>query len=214
MRAVWDALAAAETEIYVGDPARGEEELSSLFARLGAEPRGGVCVEVGCGPGRMTGALAARFDRVVAGDVSPEMLARAGEAVTAANVDFRQVTGERLDGVEDSSADAAVCYLVLQHLPSRRLAQAYVRELGRVLAPGGEAFVQLPLLHGGVVPRLWRALRTPVARLSKPELRGVRLTRRELDRAVADAGLTVVAADTGPDSPYRFSTDVFLRLRR
>jgi ubiquinone/menaquinone biosynthesis C-methylase UbiE len=214
MRAVWDALAAAETEVYVGDPARGEAELASLFGRLGADPRGGVCVEVGCGPGRMTGALAARFDRVVALDVSPEMLARAAEAVTAANVDFRHVSGERLDGVEDASADAAVCYLVLQHLPSRRLAQAYVRELGRVLRPGGEAFVQLPVLNGGLVPRLWRALRTPVARLSQPELRGVRLTHSELDRAVADAELIVAASDTGPDSPYRFSTDLFLRLRR
>ena len=214
MRAVWDALAAAETEVYVGDPARGEEELASLFGRLGADPRGGVCVEVGCGPGRMTGALAARFHRVIALDVSREMLARAAAEVTAANVDFRQVSGEALDGVESVSADVAVCYLVLQHLPSRRLVWAYIGEIARVLRSGGEAFVQLPVLHGGLLPRLWRALRTPLARLSKPELRGVRLTRRELERAVAHAGLTVVATDTGPDSPYRFSTDVFLRLRR
>jgi ubiquinone/menaquinone biosynthesis C-methylase UbiE len=214
MRAVWDALAAAETDVYVGDPARGEEELASLLGRLGADPRGGVCIEVGCGPGRMTGALAARFDRVVAVDVSPEMIARARENVTAPNVEFREVSGERLDGIRDATADVAVCYLVLQHLPSRRLVGSYVRELGRVLRPDGEAFVQVPVLDGGLVPRLWRALRTPVARFSKPELRGVRLTRRELDDAVAGAGLTVVATDVGPDSPYRFSTDLFLRLRR
>jgi ubiquinone/menaquinone biosynthesis C-methylase UbiE len=214
MRAVWDALAAAETEVYVGDPARGEEELAALFGRLGANPRGGVCVEVGCGPGRMTGALAARFDRVVAVDVSPGMIARAREEVTARNVEFREVSGERLDGVADASADVAVCYLVLQHLPSRRLVRGYVRELARVLRPGGEAFVQLPVLAGGLVPRLWRALRTPVARMSNPELRGMRLTRAELDSAIAGAGLTVVATDVGPDSPYRFSTDLFLRLRR
>ena len=214
MRAVWDALAAAETEVYVGDPARGEEELASLFGRLGADPRGGVCVEVGCGPGRMTSALAERFDSVVALDVSPEMIARAREEVTAPNVEFRVVSGERLDGVGDGSADVAVCYLVLQHLPARRLVCAYIRELARVLSPGGEAFVQLPVLDGGPVPRLWRALRTPVARVSRPELRGVRLTRRELDRAIAAAGLTVAATDVGPDSPYRFSTDLFLRLRR
>ena len=214
MRAVWDALAAAETEVYVGDPARGEEELASLVGRLGADPRGGVCVEVGCGPGRMTSALAARFDTVVALDVSPEMIARAREEVTAPNIDFREVSGERLDGVADASADVAVCYLVLQHLPARRLVRAYVCELARVLRPGGEAFVQLPVLDGGLLPRLWRALRTPVAHVSKPELRGVRLTRRELDQAIAGAALTVVATDAGPDSPYRFSTDLFLRLRR
>ena len=214
MRAVWDALAAADTDLYVGRTERGAEELASLFGRLGADPRGGLCVEVGCGPGRMTGALAARFDRVVAVDVSPAMLARARAAVTAPNVDYRKVSGERLDGVESACADAAVCYLVFQHLPSRRLVAAYVHELARVLRPGGEAFVQLPVLDGGLVPRLWRALRTPAARLSRPELRGVRLTAAEFDRAVSDAELTIVATDTGPDSPYRFSTDRFVRLRR
>ncbi len=50
MRRTWDGLA-AESEVYVGDPARGEQELESLFGRLGADPRGGVCVEVGCGSG-------------------------------------------------------------------------------------------------------------------------------------------------------------------
>jgi SAM-dependent methyltransferase len=214
MRAVWDALAEGPTDLYVGDPARGAEELDSLFGRLGADPRGGVCVEVGCGPGRMTGALAGRFDRVVAVDVSPVMLERARTSLEAANVEFRLVSGERLDGVEDATADVAVCYLVLQHLPRRRLVRAYLRELGRVLHPGGEAFVQLPVLEAGLVPRLWRALRTPAARLSKPELRGVRLTEQEIQRAVADAGLRVLARDSGPDAPYRFSRDVFLRLGR
>ena len=213
MRAVWDALAAGETEVYVGDPARGEEELASLFGRLGADPRGGTCLEVGCGPGRMTGALAERFDRVLAVDVSPAMLARARAATEAPNVEFLLVSGERLDAVADATADAAVCYLVLQHLPSRSLVRAYVRELGRVLRPGGEAFVQLPVLDAGLAPRAWRAVRSPAARLSKPELRGVRLTRGEVDRAVRDAGLTVVASDHGPHSPYRYSTDLFLRLR-
>ncbi len=47
-----------------------------LFGRLGVDPRGGVCVEVGCGPGD-TGALAERFDRVLALDVSPAMLEQA-----------------------------------------------------------------------------------------------------------------------------------------
>jgi SAM-dependent methyltransferase len=214
MRAVWDALAAGETEVYVGDPARGGEELASLFGRLGGDPLGGTCIEVGCGPGRMTRALAKRFDRVLAVDVSPAMLARARATTDAPNVEFLLVSGDRLDAVGDAIADAAVCYLVLQHLPRRSLVTAYLRELGRVLRPGGEAFVQLPVLDPGLAPQVWRALRSPAARLSKPELRGVRLTRAEVDSAVRAAGLSVVASDEGPDSPYRFSTDLFLRLRR
>jgi hypothetical protein len=34
-----------------------------------------------------------------------------------------------------------VCYLVLQHLPIRRLVVGYLAEFARVLAPEGEAFV-------------------------------------------------------------------------
>ena len=217
MRRTWDALAAADSPVYVGDPARGAEELEGLFGRLRADPRGGTCVEVGCGPGRMTGALAERFDQVLALDVSPAMIERARAAVHAANVRFVAVSGERLDGVEDGIADVLVCYLVLQHLPSRRVVSSYVSEFARVLAPGGEAFVQLPVL-GGLAGRSWRAARTPLLALSRrPDrgaaFRGFRLTSRELDAAVAAAGLRVLGADEGP-SAYRFSRDRFLRLGR
>src|SRR6266540_4712209 len=104
MRRTWDALAGAESAVYVGDPATGAEELAGLFGRLGADPRGDTCVEVGCGPGRMTGALAERFDEVIAVDVSPAMLEQARVAVPAENVRFLAVPGDRLDGVEDASA--------------------------------------------------------------------------------------------------------------
>src|SRR6478735_10371022 len=99
MRRTWDALAGGDTAVFVGDPATGVSELAGLFGRLGADPRGGVCVEVGCGPGRMTGALAERFDRVLALDVSPAMLDQARATVNADNVELLPVSGERLDGV-------------------------------------------------------------------------------------------------------------------
>jgi ubiquinone/menaquinone biosynthesis C-methylase UbiE len=223
MRSTWDALAAGETARYVGDPERGREELEALFGRLGADPRGGVCLEVGCGPGRMTGSLARRFDRVVAVDVSPAMLERARAAVAVDRVEFRPVSGDRLDTVEDGLADVAVCYLVLQHLPSRRVVRTALTEIGRALRPGGEAFVQLPVLEPGVRPRAWRAARTlavPVlARLSAdPEraapFRGFRLTEAELAGALSAAGLRVARREEGSDAPYRHSREVFLRLER
>jgi len=34
MRRTWDALAAGETAVYVGDPATGASELAGLFGRL------------------------------------------------------------------------------------------------------------------------------------------------------------------------------------
>ena len=201
--------------MYVGDPAGGAEELSGLFGRLGGDPRGGTCVEVGCGPGRMTRSLAERFDDVVALDVSPAMLEQARANVTAPNVRFQLVSGERLDGVDDGIAGTLVCYLVLQHLPGRRVVRAFLREFARVLGAEGEAYVQIPVLRG-IVGRARRPLRAPLVRLGRrPEhraaFRGYRLTRAELDRALDDAGLRVTAEDEGP-SAYRSCRDCFLRL--
>ena len=158
MRTTWDAAAASDrVEHYVGDPATAKQELDSLFSRLGEDPHGGACVEVGCGFGRMTGLLAQRFDRVVAVDVSPLMLEQARARVPDANVTFLPVSGTTLEPVESASADVVVCYLVLQHLPARDVVTAYLREFGRVLAPDGRAFVQLPVLGPGFRARLWRA---------------------------------------------------------
>jgi SAM-dependent methyltransferase len=220
MRTTWDALA-ADPDAFVGDPARGREELDSLFGRLGADPRGGTCLEVGCGPGRMTAGLAERFDRVLAVDVSPAMLERARTAVPDERVEFRAVSGERLNGIEDAVADVLVCYLVLQHLPRRDVVLGYLMEFARVLEPGGEAFVQLPVLEAGMRARVWRSLRSALVPLTsalgptrRPEFRGYRLTRGELDVGLARAGLRIVATDTGPDAPYRFSRDLFLRLAK
>ncbi len=119
--------------------------------------------------------------------------------------------------MDDGSADAVVCYLVLQHLPSGDVVRAHLREFARVLAPQGGG-----LRPGTGAPgrhrRLRRALRTPLLRLARrPEhgaaFRGFRLTRRELDRALAGAGLRVLAEDEGP-SAYSHSRDRFLRLSR
>ena len=218
MRATWDALA-SDPDAYVGDPSRGRAELDGLFDRLRADPRGGTCVEVGCGPGRMTAALAERFDRVLALDVSPAMLERARASVPDERVQFKAVSGERLDGVDDAIADVLVCYLVLQHLPSRHTVLTYLAEFARVLGPRGEAFIQLPVLEDTTSARIWRAARAaliPVTAILGPtrrrEFRGFRLTRRELDKGLARAGLRVAASAAGPDAPYRFSHDLFLRL--
>jgi SAM-dependent methyltransferase len=224
MRTTWDAAAASDrVEQYVGDPATAKDELDSLFSRLGDDPRGGTCVEVGCGFGRMTGELATRFDRVVALDVSPLMLELARTRVPAGNVLFLPVSGTSLEPVESGSADVLVCYLVLQHLPARDVVVGYLHEFARVLAPGGRAFVQLPVLGRGLRPRAWRigrALAVPVVArrgsvvAGRPEYRGFRLTGTELERALAGAALRVGARDESPDSPYRYAREVFLRLER
>ncbi len=224
MRTTWDDAAASDrVDDFVGDPATARAELEGLFGRLGADPRSGVCVEVGCGPGRMTGVLAERFSRVLAVDVSEGMLERARSAVTAPNVDFRLVAGNRLETVEDAVADTLVCYLVLQHLPERRVVARYLEEFARVLSPEGSAFVQLPVMQDGIRPRLWRLARrvaVPVSGIyrrgvtDRAAYRGTRLTEAELQAGLAGARLRTAARDESPQSPYRYAREVFLRLER
>jgi ubiquinone/menaquinone biosynthesis C-methylase UbiE len=221
IRETWDAAAALGQDHVVGVPGQARAQLEALFGRVGATPGGsGRCVEIGCGTGRMTEELAPLWDEVVAVDVSPLMLERAREAVQAPNVSFRLVSGEDLAGVESASAQAVVCYGVFQHLPRRPLVAALFGEIGRVLAPGGEAFVQMPQLHGGVVPAVWRAARAAAMRLlvsenvtTSPAYRGTRLTRGEIERALRRAGLCEVARDETP-SHYGRSVELVLRLAR
>ena len=109
---------------------------------------------------------------------------------------------------------------MLQHLPSREAVLAYLAEFARVLAERGEAFVQLPVLDDGLATaRLaGRTLGRRPAHGARPDA-AAGVPRRPPDasrarRGLARAGLRVVATDVGPDAPYRFSHDLFLRLTR
>lgn len=126
---------------------------------------GGTCLEIGCGAGRITHALAEDFERVVALDVSADMIDLA-RAVSPGHVEFRQVDGTEIP-LEDASVDGVFTCHVLQHLDGLRPVADYLAEARRVLRPGGSLMVQLGL-HSAPMPlwarareevRLWRSRR-------------------------------------------------------
>jgi ubiquinone/menaquinone biosynthesis C-methylase UbiE len=97
-------------------------------------------LDIGCGPGTHTTALATRFPEasVIAVDQSPQMIAAAQKRVAGhENVEFLQGELESLP-IKSASVDAAVCVLVLHHVPDPAAA---VRELARILRPGGTALI-------------------------------------------------------------------------
>ena len=70
-------------------------------------------VELGCGVGRMTKALAARFDIVHATDVSGEMVEQArGHCPELGNVHWEITNGFDLSSIGDGSLDFAFSFLV------------------------------------------------------------------------------------------------------
>jgi SAM-dependent methyltransferase len=225
-RETWDRVASSGRDELIGDPHRGAEELRDLFGRLGGPPGGARCLEVGCGTGRMTVAIAQQFEEILAVDVSPKMIEHAREAVAESglsNVRFELVPGDSLAGVPERWADVLVCYLVLQHFPSKKNVVSYFAEFERVLAPGGEAFVQLPVLDPHARARLHRRLRHLAVRVqapvstsprSKPSYRGFRITSDELEGVLGGLRLEVVETAREHTSQYRYCKELFLRLRR
>ena len=189
MRRTWDALAAGETAVYVGDPAtRGGR--SSPGSSGGSAPTraAGRCVEVGCGPGRMTGALAERFDRVVALDVSPAMLEQARANVTAPNVEFVAVSGRAARGRRgresqtrsSATSSSSTC-------PRRGSSARTCSSSRRVLAPARRGVRPGARARRRARPRVARRPRAPLVRLARrPDqgaaFRGYRLTRARARR--------------------------------
>src|SRR5271155_5239909 len=70
-------------------------------------------VEIGCGIGRLTRAIAPEVGRVIALDVSEKMLAIAQRA-NLPNADFRTAQGFALSGIPDRSINLSLGYCVFQ----------------------------------------------------------------------------------------------------
>ena len=104
----------------------------------GKDPKQMRVLEIGCGAGRETRALAKVFGEVHGVDVSEKMLAQARQALAdLPNVHLYQNNGMDLSVLGDVKFDFAYSYIVFQHIPSREIIENYVREVNRVLRPGG-----------------------------------------------------------------------------
>jgi SAM-dependent methyltransferase len=204
-RAVEDALYFVDNRRRYGDSAvdhffaDGERDLDRFLGLLGVSiGNGDTVVDIGCGVGRLTRAIARRADRVVGIDVSEEMLARAKELnPTLENVDWRLGDGTSLSVVDDRSVDVCVSAVVFQHIPDPVITLGYVREVGRVLRPGGWAALHLsndPSVHRRRRV-LWSGLRALVRRgprgQAHPAWLGSAVDLADVRRAAADAGLKV-----------------------
>ena len=113
-----------------------------LWSRYGVTH--GSCVEIGCGAGRLTRPLGRVFHTVDAIDVSADMIEIARKHASP-NVSFHVTDGMTLP-LADASADAAFSCHVFQHFGSLRDAAINLREIHRVLSPGGTLMVHLPVV--------------------------------------------------------------------
>jgi ubiquinone/menaquinone biosynthesis C-methylase UbiE len=144
--------------------ATGEVEIAHLMARI--TDVGGCqrsrALDFGCGPGRLTQALADHFEAVVGVDIAESMIAlanrlnRKGDRCT-----FVRNTATDLRSFADQSFDLVYTSEVLQHMRPR-YALRYLAEFFRVAKTGGVVAFQIP----DPTPRQWRREHTPAALVS------------------------------------------------
>jgi SAM-dependent methyltransferase len=140
----------SDEEFYQSGEVAMEEDILNDLGNIcqGKDPKSMRVIEIGCGAGRMTRALARLFGEVHAVDISPEMVRLARQAVAAlGNASIYRSNGKdlgvlrgsgwkRLTGPALPPFDFAFSSMVFQHIPSRRIIESYVRDVGRLLRPG------------------------------------------------------------------------------
>jgi SAM-dependent methyltransferase len=154
MRAEWDKRAKENARYYIATDL-GEWSDKEFFESgrenvrreiltdmtnicQGRDPKQMSVLEIGCGAGRITRALAETFGQVYAVDISGEMVAQARKSLEdLPNVHIFQNNGIDLSGLGNTTIDFAFSYIVFQHIPSCEVIYGYVREVHDRLRPGG-----------------------------------------------------------------------------
>jgi ubiquinone/menaquinone biosynthesis C-methylase UbiE len=171
----WNRLAHKYAERKVPDPPAYERTLEHTRRYLKSSD---VLLEFGCGTGTTAVKLASSVARVMATDISEQMIAIAREKAQAAgctNVAFETATPGAAPWA-DNSFDVVVCFNVLHLIEARAAALAGVR---RLLKPGGLFISKTPCLEDAnpmfalVVPVMQAFGQAPyVGFLSAAELEG------------------------------------------
>jgi ubiquinone/menaquinone biosynthesis C-methylase UbiE len=208
LREIRAAVPGAAPRLEVGEPialgASGVQKRLSAFNRL-ATFRGGRLLDVGCGNGAYTLALAAVFSDIVAIDVEPERL-RAFAAALARDPSHTGIVTELMSvealSFADGRFDAITMIEVLEHVEHPDRAAA---EVARVLAPGGVLYISVPNrlfpveTHSVVLPPTDRVIAgrwlpfLPYFRALHDRISLARNFRpRELDRLMVTVGLRAV----------------------
>jgi SAM-dependent methyltransferase len=122
-----------------GEQTVADHILTDMVSVCQGKPAGQMRVlELGCGAGRVTRALARMFGEVHAVDVSGEMVQLARLALREyPNAHIYRNNGMDLAVIPDLPFDFAFSTLVFQHITSYQIIKSYVQETNRLLVPGG-----------------------------------------------------------------------------
>ncbi|RIL12540.1 MAG: hypothetical protein DCC75_00260 [Proteobacteria bacterium] len=153
MRSDWDRRVRHDYRFWMSDGyqddaamwASGERDLKIITEGLGLTGDE-VFLELGCGVGRILKAALGRFSKVIGIDVSKEAISKARELLKehVSKLELHTGNGFDLSAVRDNTADLAISFAALSSMPTDVIAN-YLRELHRVVKPGGTVRLQMYL---------------------------------------------------------------------
>lgn len=129
----------SDEEFYASGEQTVAEDILSDMENIchGLDPARMRVLEIGCGAGRVTRALAKVFGEVHGVDVSGNMIERARNVLeNVPNAFVYQNSGADLQPVQHLPFDFAFSCCVFHHIPNVRLIEAYWRATSEVLRPG------------------------------------------------------------------------------
>ena len=143
-----------EQEFYANGEVSWREYLPQ-WEKYGVRPR--ACVEIGCGPGRITKHLAGWFGHVLALDVSEGMIVAARKNVPSDHVTFHLVNGWTIP-IPDNSVSGVFSSDVFQYFCLPEEARHYFQEMHRVLDRDGSIMIEFPVYLWPAPARLFGTL--------------------------------------------------------
>ncbi len=160
----------------------------TILPRIGACLPASDLVEIACGHGRVTQFLLPLCERYRGFDLAPSCVATCkGRFADRAHASFAGTDGSSLPGIGTASVDFVFSWDSLVHA-ERDAMVGYVREIGRVLRPGGTAFLHHSTMadHADAAGKLT---------LANPHWRGVTVSAGSVRSDAEAAGLRVVVQE-------------------
>jgi ubiquinone/menaquinone biosynthesis C-methylase UbiE len=210
-RREWD-----DESFYEWGEIQTQRVIDKFLKALTIDPSELVVLEIGCGAGRMSRALASRVKLVFAYDVSEEYIRIAKEKNSHLNnVIFTVNDGMSFPEINDESIDFVFSGWTMQHMPAKEIVIKNIGEIARVLRNGGLYKID-PIVgtHSKAVERLIsKAVDSRVVsfgaslfRIDKLVLtstwRGARFNEKEMVEILSRNGLTIntIVEDDGLES--------------